>query len=127
MRRNASICELASSIRITYGHVLAEMNGRTIRGPGSYGFVGQALALAGRRDEARAELAFWRCRGCDMCRLTILRRSAFESALRKAREPHSNDPPFGAREPRAGSRDAASNGKAAASGVPTRLARRFAA
>jgi DNA-binding winged helix-turn-helix (wHTH) protein/Flp pilus assembly protein TadD len=37
--------------------VLAEMQSRVIRGPGSRGFVGQALALAGRRDEARAELA----------------------------------------------------------------------
>jgi tetratricopeptide (TPR) repeat protein len=36
--------------------VLAEMRGRKLHGPGSYGFVAQALALSGRREEARAEL-----------------------------------------------------------------------
>ena len=39
-----------------YDEVLAAMNARTLHAPGSYGFVGQALALSGRRAEARAEL-----------------------------------------------------------------------
>jgi DNA-binding winged helix-turn-helix (wHTH) protein/Flp pilus assembly protein TadD len=40
-----------------YAQVLSQMKGRTLHGPGSFGFVGQALALSGRREEARAELA----------------------------------------------------------------------
>jgi DNA-binding winged helix-turn-helix (wHTH) protein/TolB-like protein/tetratricopeptide (TPR) repeat protein len=40
-----------------YAQVLTEMQGRTMRGPGSHAFVGQALALSGHRGEARAELA----------------------------------------------------------------------
>jgi TolB-like protein/DNA-binding winged helix-turn-helix (wHTH) protein/lipopolysaccharide biosynthesis regulator YciM len=39
-----------------YGEVLADMNGRILHAPGSYGFVGQALALSGRREDAQAEL-----------------------------------------------------------------------
>jgi tetratricopeptide (TPR) repeat protein len=40
-----------------YQQVLTEMSGRQMHAPGSYGFVGQALALSGRRGEARAELS----------------------------------------------------------------------
>jgi tetratricopeptide (TPR) repeat protein len=40
-----------------YAQVLSEMQGRTLKGPGSYGFVAAALALCGRREDARAELA----------------------------------------------------------------------
>jgi DNA-binding winged helix-turn-helix (wHTH) protein/TolB-like protein len=40
-----------------YQQVLTEMSGREMHAPGSYGFVGQALALSGHRDEARAELS----------------------------------------------------------------------
>ncbi len=39
-----------------YEEVLADMRGRTLHAPGSYGFVAQALALSGRRADARAEL-----------------------------------------------------------------------
>jgi serine/threonine-protein kinase len=39
-----------------YAQVLSEMNERAFHGPGSYGFVAQALALSGRRDEALVEL-----------------------------------------------------------------------
>jgi tetratricopeptide (TPR) repeat protein len=40
-----------------YEQVLTEMSGRQMHAPGTYGFVGQALALSGRRGEARAELS----------------------------------------------------------------------
>jgi len=40
-----------------YEEVLTEMQGRSIRGPGSHAFVGQALALSGHRREAHDELA----------------------------------------------------------------------
>ena len=39
-----------------HAQVLSEMNDHAFRGPGSYGFVAQALALSGRRDDALAEL-----------------------------------------------------------------------
>lgn len=39
-----------------YDQALDEMKGRTIQTLGSHGFRGQALALSGRHDEARAEL-----------------------------------------------------------------------
>jgi TolB-like protein len=40
-----------------YQEVLVEMRGRKLHGPGSQGFVAQALALSGRQEEARVELA----------------------------------------------------------------------
>jgi DNA-binding winged helix-turn-helix (wHTH) protein len=40
-----------------YEEVLSEMRDHPLKGPGSYGFTAEALALAGQREAARAELA----------------------------------------------------------------------